>query len=38
MLGAVQVSRDRSRGEEGVPQNITFDHKGGGGGLERVQI
>ena len=30
-LGAVQVSRDRSRGEGGVPQNITFDHQGGGG-------
>ena len=25
------------RGGE-VPQNITFDHKGGRGGLERVQI
>ena len=31
-LGAVQVSCDRSRGEGGVPQMLTFAHKGGRGG------
>ena len=35
---AVQVSCDQVGGEGGVSQNITFDHKGGGGGLERAQI
>ena len=30
-VGAFQVSWDRSGGEGGLPQNITFDHQGGGG-------
>jgi hypothetical protein len=32
MLGAVQVSCDRPRGEGGVLEMIIFDHKGGRGG------
>ena len=35
---AVQVSCDQIGGEGGVSQNITFDHRGGGGALERAQI
>ena len=32
---SVQVSRDQSVGEGGIPKMITFNHKGGRGGEAR---